>query len=99
MKSYSSTRIVGIPRPLFEVLQKNNPENRVGLHELRHYFASVMLSLGIPDKYAMKFIGYSSVTMLKHYQHSFTRKEALFAQKINAFFENDADPMPENVIK
>lgn len=126
-KSYSSTRIVGVPRPLFEVLQKkrgigkivtfspaaltarffklqkNNPENRVGLHELRHYFASVMLSLGIPDKYAMKFIGHSSVAMLKHYQHSFTSKEALFAQKINAFFENESDPksdpIPENVIK
>lgn len=126
-KSYSSTRIVGIPRPLFEVLQKKrgigkiitfspdaltarffklqkrNGGSNVGLHELRHYFASVMLSLGIPDKYAMKFIGHSSVAMLKHYQHAFTANEILYVQKINAFFDNGSDPtsdpMPENAIK
>lgn len=39
-------------------------------HDLRHYNASVMLSLGIPDKYAMERMGHATPGMLKRvYQH------------------------------
>ncbi len=40
------------------------------LHDLRHYNASIMLALGVPDKYAMERMGHSTADMLKRvYQH------------------------------
>lgn len=38
-------------------------------HDLRHYFASTLLSLNVPDKYAMELMGHSTSDMLKKYQH------------------------------
>ncbi len=39
-------------------------------HALRHYYASVLLALHVPDKYAMSIIGHSTHNMLKQvYQH------------------------------
>lgn len=39
-------------------------------HDLRHYFASVLLALGVPDLYVIKIIGHSTTDMLKrNYQH------------------------------
>lgn len=39
-------------------------------YDLRHYYASTMLALGIPDLYAMERMGHSTPTMLKTvYQH------------------------------
>lgn len=43
-------------------------------HGLRHYYASVMLALGVPDKYAMERMGHSTNSMLKHYQESLKEK-------------------------
>lgn len=48
--------------------------NKLGLkcrlHDLRHYNASIMLALGVPDKYAMTRTGHATTTMLKTvYQH------------------------------
>lgn len=58
-------------------------------HDLRHYNASVMLALGIPDKYAMGRIGHATTNMLKSvYQHIQAEKEKEFADKINEFFNN-----------
>ena len=43
------------------------------MHSLRHYHASTMLSLNIPDKYAMEILGQNSPHMLKTiYQHTFS---------------------------
>lgn len=45
------------------------------LHDLRHYYASVMLYMGIPDRYAMQRMGHSTDTMLKRvYQHLIEEK-------------------------
>lgn len=58
------------------------------LHDLRHYNASVMLSIGIPDKYAMKRMGHSTPNMLKTvYQHTFSKREIEVADAINAQME------------
>ena len=38
-------------------------------HDLRHYQASVMLALGVPDKYAMERMGHASTNMLKNVYH------------------------------
>lgn len=46
------------------------------LHDLRHYYASVMLMLNTPDLYAMKRMGHSTPTMLKRvYQHLMDEKD------------------------
>ncbi|MEG2037623.1 MAG: site-specific integrase [Ruthenibacterium sp.] len=42
----------------------------VRFHDLRHYNASIMLALGIPDKYAMERLGQSTPGVIKNvYQH------------------------------
>lgn len=41
-------------------------------HTLRHYCASIMLKLGIPNKYAAEIMGHSTENMLQRvYQHTF----------------------------
>lgn len=56
-------------------------------HDLRHYYASVMLALGIPDKYAMERMGHATPNMLKAvYQHTMKDKREEVADTINAFF-------------
>ena len=55
-------------------------------HDLRHYNASVMLSLGVPDKYAMQRMGHATTHMLKTtYQHIIHEKERETAAKIDAY--------------
>lgn len=56
-------------------------------HDLRHVQASVMLALGVPDKYAMERMGHSSTNMLKTvYQHTMKSKSEEVANKIDGFF-------------
>lgn len=56
-------------------------------HDLRHYFASAMLALGVPDKYAMKRMGHSTPDMLKNvYQHIMADKDEEFSKTISDFF-------------
>lgn len=57
-------------------------------HDLRHYYASVMLALGIPDKYAMERMGHATNTMLKAvYQHTLQEKEKEVDLQISRFFD------------
>lgn len=56
-------------------------------HDLRHYYASVMLRLGVPDKYAMKRMGHSTPNMLKTvYQHIMQDKDEEVTNTINEYF-------------
>lgn len=56
-------------------------------HDLRHVQASVMLALGVPDKYAMERMGHSSTNMLKTvYQHTMKPKSEEVADKVDKFF-------------
>jgi integrase len=76
--------------------------NKLGIdcrfHDLRHYNASIMLALGIPDKYAMERMGHATTNMLKTtYQHTFAEKTIEVSQLINAqieekFGKNDKPP-------
>ncbi len=60
----------------------------IRFHDLRHYFASLMLSLGVPDKYAMARLGHSTPNMLKTvYQHLMDDKDAEVTAQINGYFE------------
>lgn len=83
-----------IPTPasissFFKRLTKRLNLENVRFHDLRHYFASIMLSLDIPDKYAMDLMGHATANMLKTvYQHLMDDKKAEVTKTVNAYFEN-----------
>lgn len=57
-------------------------------HDLRHANASVMLALGIPDKYAMQRMGHATNNMLKTvYQHTMKSKREEVDDTIDNYFE------------
>lgn len=57
-------------------------------HDLRHANASVMLSIGVPDKYSMKRMGHATNNMLKTtYQHTIKEKEKKFDAQIDEEFK------------
>ena len=61
----------------------------VGVHGLRHTNASVMLSLGIVDKVAMKRGGWATdATMKSVYQHVFQSDRKTADDTINEYFES-----------
>lgn len=61
----------------------------IGLHALRHQNASIMLSLNIPDKYAMERGGWSSnKTMKDIYQHTMDEGKQQAAAAIDNYFED-----------
>lgn len=66
--------------------------NRVGIntrfHDLRHYAASVMHAIGIPDQYIMERGGWSSDTILKSvYRNILGDKKNEFSQKTNKYMD------------
>ena len=61
----------------------------VGIHGLRHTNASVMLSLGVMDKYIMAQGGWSTdYTMKRVYQHLFQSKTEDSVKKRDGFFDS-----------
>ena len=59
-------------------------------HDLRHMNASVMLSLNVPDKYAMERMGHATNNMLKTvYQHTMSQKSEQVAEMVDTFFEEN----------
>lgn len=56
-------------------------------HALRHYYASVLLSLGVPDKYAMARMGHATPNMIKNvYQHLMADKDKEITDTIDAYY-------------
>lgn len=56
-------------------------------HALRHYYASVMMTLNVPNKYAMQMMGHASDNMLKNvYQHTMEDKRKEVEQTVTQFF-------------
>ena len=56
-------------------------------HDLRHANASVMLALGVPDKYAMERMGHATSNMLKTvYQHTMRSKQDEVADMVDDYF-------------
>lgn len=59
----------------------------IRFHDLRHYYASLMLSLGVPDMYAMRRMGHATPNMLKNvYQHLMDEKDREVTDSINRYF-------------
>jgi integrase len=62
---------------------------KMTFHDLRHLNASVMMTLGIPDKYAMERGGWSTDNVLKSvYQHTFSTERVVVDNKIDSYFNN-----------
>lgn len=58
-------------------------------HALRHYYASVLLVQGVPNKYAQKQMGHATDNMLKQvYQHTFKSKEDEYEASIDSYYSN-----------
>ena len=58
-------------------------------HDLRHLNASIMLLLGVPDKYAMERGGWSTTSTLKRvYQETFSSEREKMDTRIDSYFEN-----------
>lgn len=56
-------------------------------HDLRHGNASIMLALGIPDKYAMERMGHATNNMLKTvYQHTMNEKRREVDDIVDNYF-------------
>lgn len=70
--------------------------DRLGLrcrfHDLRHYYASVLHSIGVPDQYIMESGGWKSDFMLKAvYRNTLDDFRAQNAAKINQFFSQSVN--------
>lgn len=64
----------------------------VSFHQLRHMNASVMLKLGVPDKYAMERGGWSTDrTMKTVYQHTFSSERQRIDDLVDGYFVQKYD--------
>lgn len=71
----------------FRVAVKHAGVKPFRFHDLRHFFASTLLALNVPDLYAIKLTGHSTTSMLKNvYQHTFADKEKEYEDRINESF-------------
>lgn len=75
-----------IYRHFKSIIAKNNLKDMT-FHDLRHLNASIMLALGVPDKYAMERGGWATSSTLKNiYQHTFSDERKNIDNKINDYF-------------
>lgn len=84
--------IKGSPKALESLYQrqKTRLEFPYNFHALRHYYASVMLISGLPNKYAQERMGHATQDMLvRVYQHTFTSENERYNAKMNSFFEEN----------
>lgn len=59
----------------------------ISFHDLRHMNASVMLALGVPDKYAMERGGWETDSIMKSvYQNTFSSERLMVDKKIDDYF-------------
>lgn len=57
-------------------------------HGLRHYYASIMSALNVPEQYQMERMGHSTNYMLKRYQEYIKSKEAEVNDSLMNAFDN-----------
>lgn len=66
-------------------------------HDLRHYSASIMHAIGIPDQYIMQRGGWSSDGVLKAvYRNTMDDYTKKFSSQINEYFENATQNITQN---
>ena len=74
----------------FEQACKRAGVRKMRFHDLRHYSASVLLMLGVPDKYAMERMGHATNNMLKTvYQHTMAEKRSEVDDAVDKYFSTN----------
>ena len=72
---------------------------RFRFHDLRHYFASSMLALNIPNKYIIDIMGHKDEQMLKKvYQHLMTDKKREVYNTIDSFYTSKFSNVETKVV-
>lgn len=72
----------------FQAVCKRAGVQHYRFHDLRHINASVMLALGVPNKYAQERMGHATDNMLKTvYQHTMSKESAEAARQVDAYFD------------
>ena len=72
----------------FKRFIRRNRLQHFRFHDLRHYSASIMHALGVPDKYIMERGGWSTDKTLKSvYQHTMADQAEHYNKKIQSHFE------------
>ena len=57
-------------------------------HNLRHYYASLLISQGCPNKYIIARLGHATDNMLRRvYGHIVAERDREFTDKVNAHFD------------
>lgn len=73
----------------FQRLCKKAGVQHYRFHDLRHINASVMLALGVPNRYAQERLGHATDNMLKTvYQHTITAEQERVSEEIDSFFDS-----------
>lgn len=86
----------GMFQQINRICEANNLP-KVGIHGLRHSFASLAYHLNVPEKVAMEIGGWSNdQTMRKIYTHIAKQDIAAHAKTFTAFFDNKTDNANEN---
>lgn len=84
--------VTAAPNTIYRAINRVCRDNgfpEVGTHGLRHSFASLAYSLGVPIKVTMQIGGWSDYnTMLKIYTHLSKRDVGKYASDISKFFGN-----------
>ena len=74
----------------FNKLVDTNDIPHISFHKLRHYFASELHAMGIPDKHIAQIGGWKSVSVLQNiYQHTLRDKQEEMNNKIINIFESN----------
>ena len=72
----------------------------ITFHDLRHINASEMLTLGVPDKYAMERGGWSTDNILKSvYQATFSEERMRYDAVIDEHFQKIYDTKYDTISK
>jgi integrase len=74
---------------VFKTIKKRTGVN-CRFHDLRHFFASLLLAHNVPDLYAIELTGHSTTSMLKNvYQHTMEQKQKEVRDTVCGFFHRE----------
>lgn len=80
----------------FAKIVKQNKFEHFTFHSLRHFNASVMLALNLPDKYAMERGGWATPNVMKSvYQHTFKAEQEKYDKVLIEYFGNLYHPLDD----
>lgn len=80
-----------VPQRRADTRWKDAKLARVGMHQCRHTYASLMIAAGVNAKTLQRYMGHSSINVtMDRYGHLFPGSEAEAASQLDAFLEGKA---------